>query len=581
MNIDVFISHSSKDANIAKAICNTLESNGIRVWIAPRDIMPGSDWAESINNAIESSKAMVLVFSEYSNDSVQVAKELNLAVNNKLVILPFKIDKTDPTGSMKYYLSDTHWLDAINGDMKDEIEKLKDILISVLPQSLDVTTIANSDNTAETATLEETPSDSKKTNSTSLEKINKASILKKWIIPSIVIALALMITFVLVFFKNANTKDTLIKKLWEADISIKDEQYNVIILDEHIKEISAEKIGGSEYDIKFQLNDQGTNILASYTANNIGEPLYVYLNEHQIYSPQITEEISNGLISVYIDDEVLTLLEKKYEHDDSIYHTEWTGEQVELGNWTVPYKVLNKPIIDCIELEVELSISNVVSGNPYGTWEVYVRTLEEDWVLWDTIYFEEDSILCSTFGYFNPAVSFDAIAVSRQSSESSNHGYDFNIISYKSESSNNNDILNDYDTLKIGYTECAPSSYYNVMGELVGFDVELAQYVCNQLGITPEFIEISWEMKEQLINNGKIDCVWNAMVETPERKEQMSCTQPYLSVQNDDGSVENWVVGFGNDNLELSSLINEQLQLAKEEGVIQSLSEKYPIWVAN
>lgn len=135
MNIDVFISHSSKDANIANAICNTLEANNIKCWIAPRDIRPGSIWANSINDAIENSKAMVLVFSENSNNSTQVAKELNLAINNELIILPFKIDNTNPTGGMKYYLSDTHWLDAINGNIKDEIEDLKDVLFSVLPQS--------------------------------------------------------------------------------------------------------------------------------------------------------------------------------------------------------------------------------------------------------------------------------------------------------------------------------------------------------------------------------------------------------------------------------------------------------------
>ena len=128
MNIDVFISHSSKDANIANAICNTLEANNIKCWIAPRDIRPGSDWAESINNAIENSKAMVLVFSENSNNSTQVAKELNLAINNKLIVLPFKIDDSNPTGSMKYYLSDTHWLDAVNGDVSKNIDLLKNLI---------------------------------------------------------------------------------------------------------------------------------------------------------------------------------------------------------------------------------------------------------------------------------------------------------------------------------------------------------------------------------------------------------------------------------------------------------------------
>lgn len=135
MNIDVFISHSSEDAEIANEICDSLEANNIKCWLAPRDILPGSDWAEAINNAIENSKAMVLVFSKNSNTSTQVAKELSLAINNKLVVLPFKIDASTPMGSMKYYLSDTHWLDTINGDMKDKIKNLTDVLIPVLPHT--------------------------------------------------------------------------------------------------------------------------------------------------------------------------------------------------------------------------------------------------------------------------------------------------------------------------------------------------------------------------------------------------------------------------------------------------------------
>jgi hypothetical protein len=43
---DVFISYSSKDKPTADAVCATLEANGIRCWIAPRDVVPGSDWGE-------------------------------------------------------------------------------------------------------------------------------------------------------------------------------------------------------------------------------------------------------------------------------------------------------------------------------------------------------------------------------------------------------------------------------------------------------------------------------------------------------------------------------------------------------
>lgn len=132
MKIDVFISHSSKDEIIANEICESFERNGIKCWIAPRDISPGSDWAESINTAIKNSSVMVLVFSENSNNSTQVAKELNLAINNKLVILPFKIDQTTPTGSMEYYLSDTHWLQVSGQNIASEITVLNEVVVSAL-----------------------------------------------------------------------------------------------------------------------------------------------------------------------------------------------------------------------------------------------------------------------------------------------------------------------------------------------------------------------------------------------------------------------------------------------------------------
>ena len=52
---DVFISHSSADKRAADATRAILEGRGIKCWIAPRDIRPGSDGGESIVSAIEQS----------------------------------------------------------------------------------------------------------------------------------------------------------------------------------------------------------------------------------------------------------------------------------------------------------------------------------------------------------------------------------------------------------------------------------------------------------------------------------------------------------------------------------------------
>ncbi len=121
---DVFISHSSQDKVVADAVCAALEAEKIRCWIAPRDIKTGEKWAESITSALKASRVMLLIFSESSNQSEQVANELTLAVKAKVIVVPFKIEDISPSGTMEYYLSGTHWLDAMNPPTEKHIKHL-------------------------------------------------------------------------------------------------------------------------------------------------------------------------------------------------------------------------------------------------------------------------------------------------------------------------------------------------------------------------------------------------------------------------------------------------------------------------
>jgi hypothetical protein len=121
---DVFVSYSSHDKPIADAVVAGLESRGIRCWIAPRDIMPGSSWGEAIINAIEGSRLMVIILSEHSNRSNQVIREVERAVANNVIIIPFRIENIDPSGAMAYFLSTEHWLDAITPPVEAHIQKL-------------------------------------------------------------------------------------------------------------------------------------------------------------------------------------------------------------------------------------------------------------------------------------------------------------------------------------------------------------------------------------------------------------------------------------------------------------------------
>lgn len=133
MTHEVFISYSTKDKPIADGICANLEAKGVRCWIAPRDIAPGEDWPTAITRAISVSRIMVLVFSSNSNSSEDVGRELILAANSKLVIIPFKIENIEPEPGKQYYLARTHWLDAINPPTQEQIDALIDCVKAILP----------------------------------------------------------------------------------------------------------------------------------------------------------------------------------------------------------------------------------------------------------------------------------------------------------------------------------------------------------------------------------------------------------------------------------------------------------------
>ena len=112
---EVFISHSSKDKEIAEMVCNALESNGIKCWIAPRDIIGGTGWSASITDAISESKVFIVIYSENSAQSNQVARELSLADDtskHQRTIIPYKIDDAELVADFKYYLTSSHWVTA-------------------------------------------------------------------------------------------------------------------------------------------------------------------------------------------------------------------------------------------------------------------------------------------------------------------------------------------------------------------------------------------------------------------------------------------------------------------------------------
>ena len=75
----------------------------------------------------------------------------------------------------------------------------------------------------------------------------------------------------------------------------------------------------------------------------------------------------------------------------------------------------------------------------------------------------------------------------------------------------------------------APMGFRDEAGELVGFDIDLATAVCEEMGVKATFQPIDWDAKEMELSTKKIDCIWNGMSITPARQESMSLTRGYLN----------------------------------------------------
>ena len=76
----VFISYASHDAPLAQKVCSALEAAGFLCWIAPRNVVPGTLYAEGIVRALDESTIVVLILSEQAVASAHVGRELGLIV---------------------------------------------------------------------------------------------------------------------------------------------------------------------------------------------------------------------------------------------------------------------------------------------------------------------------------------------------------------------------------------------------------------------------------------------------------------------------------------------------------------------
>ena len=107
----VFVSHSTEDAAIARQVADAFRAAGIGVWIAPDSIKPGAAYNEAIVAGLRSSDALAVLVSKASNASKHVAREVGLADSHGKKIVPIRIEPVEPSDGLTYYLSMPQWVE--------------------------------------------------------------------------------------------------------------------------------------------------------------------------------------------------------------------------------------------------------------------------------------------------------------------------------------------------------------------------------------------------------------------------------------------------------------------------------------
>jgi hypothetical protein len=132
LSANIFISFASQDRKVATTLCAALESRGFSCWISSRDIAPGDNFQSAIVRAIRNAKMMLLVFTANSNASDEMSKELALASQQKLIVVPLRVEDVAPNEAFAYEFATRQWIDFF-ADWEAAINQLCVRLAQAMP----------------------------------------------------------------------------------------------------------------------------------------------------------------------------------------------------------------------------------------------------------------------------------------------------------------------------------------------------------------------------------------------------------------------------------------------------------------
>lgn len=124
----VFISYQRNSLSFVLSLSDFLEKNGVYTWYAPRNIRISAKWPEKLYEAIANCKALLLLYTDEADKSKHVMREVNIADSEDKPIIWMRLDNSQPSKTLKYFLSLIQSIDY-ESKKKEEIEY---ILLNIL-----------------------------------------------------------------------------------------------------------------------------------------------------------------------------------------------------------------------------------------------------------------------------------------------------------------------------------------------------------------------------------------------------------------------------------------------------------------
>lgn len=110
---DVFLNHTHPAARrAALRLADLLEAQGIRCWIAPRDIPDNADWQDVMPQAIQHCRMVVNVADTEALDTPDLLAAQNWALHYRKPTIPIALAPLTPSRQLEHWMRERHWVQA-------------------------------------------------------------------------------------------------------------------------------------------------------------------------------------------------------------------------------------------------------------------------------------------------------------------------------------------------------------------------------------------------------------------------------------------------------------------------------------